>query len=97
MQHETDVFLNFEQTLAAGGCPREWLLGLIEEEVIVVQGQPENCAYSGFQLARIRRAQRLSRDFDAGIPALGLIMRLLDEVEELRKAQQPLSLLDEGK
>jgi len=26
---------------------------------------------------------------DAGIPALGLIMRLLDEVEELRKAQQP--------
>ena len=53
--------------------------------------------YSGFQLARIRRAQRLSRDFDAGIPALGLIMRLLDEVEELRKAQQPLSLLNEGK
>ena len=69
------------------------------EEILAasVNGRPEQTLYSGFQLARIRRAQRLSRDFDAGIPALGLIMRLLDEVEELRKAQRPLSLLDEGK
>ena len=51
--------------------------------------------FSGFHLARIRRAQRLSRDFEAGIPALGLIMRLLDEVEELRKIQRPLVLLEE--
>ena len=91
MQHETDVFLNFEQTLAAGGCPREWLLGLIEEEVIVVQGQPEHCAYSGFQLARIRRATRIGRDFEASIPATALIMRLLDELEELRKSQPALA------
>ena len=83
MQHETDIFLNFEQTLAAGGCQREWLLGLIEEEVIVVQGQPEHSEYSGFQLARIRRAAR--------IPATALIMRLLDELEELRKSQPALS------
>ena len=48
-----------------------------------------------FSSARIRRAQRLSRDFEAGIPALGLIMRLLDEVEELRKIQRPLVLLEE--
>ena len=36
-----------------------------------------------------------SRDFEAGIPALGLIMRLLDEVEELRKIQRPRVLLEE--
>ncbi|MGN6910589.1 MerR family transcriptional regulator, partial [Neisseria sp. P0017.S003] len=33
---------------------------------------------SGFHLARIRGAQRLCRDFEACIPSLGLIMRLLD-------------------
>lgn len=36
MQHETDIFLNFEQTLVAGGCQREWLLGLIEEELSLI-------------------------------------------------------------
>ena len=97
MTQHTDITLTFEEILTASRCRRDWLLELIEEEIISVNGRPDQTLYSGFQLARIRRAQRLSRDFDAGIPALGLIMRLLDEVEELRKAQQPLSLLDEDK
>ena len=94
---KTDITLSFEEIVRIGQCRREWLLELIEEDIISIEGRPEQAQFSGFQLARIRRAQRLSRDFDAGIPALGLIMRLLDEVEELRKMQQPLSLLNEGK
>ena len=76
MTQHTDITLTFEEILAASRCRRDWLLELIEEEIISVNGRPEQTLYSGF---------------------LGLIMRLLDEVEELRKAQQPLSLLDEGK
>ena len=66
-----------------------------DEIIAASRCRPEHTQFSGFQLARIRRAQRISRDFDAGIPALGLIMRLLDEVEELRKNERPTSLLAE--
>jgi len=87
MTQSTDITLTFEEIIAVSHCRRDWLLELIEEDIISIGGKPEQSTFSGFHLARIRRAQRLSRDFEAGIPALGLIMRLLDEVEELRKIQ----------
>ena len=65
------------------------------EEIIAVSHCRRDWLLELIHLARIRRAQRLSRDFEAGIPALGLIMRLLDEVEELRKAQRPSVLLQD--
>ena len=95
MNQNIDIKLNFNEILRVCRGERQWLLELIEEGVISVEGLPEHAVFSGFQMARIRRAQRLSRDFDASIPALGLIMRLLDEVEELRKQNPPLSLLDD--
>ncbi|ARC51848.1 MerR family transcriptional regulator [Neisseria mucosa] len=95
MTQSTDITLTFEEIIAVSHCRRDWLLELIEEDIISIGGKPEQTTFSGFHLARIRRAQRLSRDFEAGIPALGLIMRLLDEVEELRKAQRPSLLLEE--
>ncbi|WP_315360006.1 chaperone modulator CbpM [Neisseria bacilliformis] len=97
MTQHPDITLTFEEIIAASRCRRDWLLALIEEDIISIDGTPEHTLFSGFQLARIRRAQRLSRDFEAGIPALGLIMRLLDEVEELRKSQPPTVLLDESR
>ena len=97
MTQHPDITLTFEEIIAASRCRRDWLLQLIEEDIISIDGAPEHALFSGFQLARIRRAQRLSRDFEAGIPALGLIMRLLDEVEELRKSQPPTVLLDESR
>ena len=97
MTQHSDITLTFEEIIAASRCRRDWLLQLIEEDIISIDGAPEHTLFSGFQLARIRRAQRLSRDFEAGIPALGQIMRLLDEVEELRKSQPPTVLLDESR
>ena len=91
MTQSTDITLTFEEIIAVSHCRRDWLLELIEEDIISIGGKPEQTTFSGFHLARIR----LSRDFEAGIPALGLIMRLLDEVEELRKAQRPSVLLQD--
>ena len=89
MNSDTDITLSFEQILSATGRSREWLLELVEEEIVSVGGAPEEARYSGYQFARIRR------DVDAGMPALALIMRLLDEVEELRKSSPVLSLIGE--
>ena len=52
-----------------------------------MQGSPREAGFSGWQLARIRRARRISRDFEASVPATALILQLLDELETLRKGR----------
>lgn len=93
---EIDITLSFDEILKVCAIDRQWLLALIDEGVITVEGQPEQALYSGFQMGRIRRAGRISRDFEASVPALGLILQLLDEVEDLRKQVTPVSLLAEN-
>jgi chaperone modulatory protein CbpM len=40
----------------------------------------------------VRRASRLSRDFEASVPAIGLILELLDEIEQLRQLKRQLNM-----
>ena len=61
MNPDTDITLSFEQILSATGRSREWLLELVEEEIVSVGGAPEEARYSGYQFARIRRAHRICR------------------------------------
>ncbi|UJF24330.1 MerR family transcriptional regulator [Suttonella sp. R2A3] len=83
-----DIYLNFSEILNATDCEAEWVLSLIEESVIIVDGEPQNATYSGAQLTLLRRAQRIRRDFDASAPATALILELLDELEALRRKNQ---------
>ena len=73
MNQDIDIKLSFNEMLKVCSADRQWLLELIEEGVISVDGRPEQAVFSGFQMARVRRAHRLSYDFDASIPALSLI------------------------
>ena len=93
MKQNIDIKLSFSEMLNVCAGERQWLLALIDEGIISVEGQPEQAVFSGFQMARVRRAHRLSHDFEASVPALSLIMQLLDEVEELRKQTRSISLL----
>ncbi|OSI12783.1 chaperone modulator CbpM [Neisseria canis] len=87
MNHEQDVQLSFNEIVHACGDDTDWVVRIIEEEIISVSGSPQQASFSGFQLARIRRARRISRDFEASAPATALILELLDELESLRKSQ----------
>ena len=95
MKQNIDIKLSFSEMLNVCAGERQWLLELIDEGIISVEGQPEQAVFSGFQMARVRRAHRLSHDFEASVPALSLIMQLLDEVEELRKQTRSISLLSD--
>ena len=53
---------------------------------------PEREQFTGYQLTTVRRASRLSRDFEASVPAIGLIIELLDEVEQLRQLKRQTEL-----
>ncbi|MGP4712773.1 MULTISPECIES: chaperone modulator CbpM [unclassified Psychrobacter] len=87
MEHSpkfNDLIMNFDELVAVCGQERQWVLALIEENIIEYD-VPEYEQFTGYQLTTVRRASRLSRDFDASVPAIGLILELLDEVEQLRK------------
>ena len=59
---------------------------------IIEYDVPEREQFTGYQLTTVRRASRLSRDFEASVPAIGLILELLDEVEQLRQLKRQLDM-----
>ncbi len=92
MKHSTeltDLIMSFDELVAACGQEPHWVMALIDENIIEYD-VPEQQQFSGYQLTTVRRASRLSRDFDASVPAIGLILELLDELEQLRQLKRQM-------
>ena len=85
----TDIIMSLDELVSACGQERQWVIELIEENIIEYD-VPEREQFTGYQLTTVRRASRLSRDFDASVPAIGLILELLDELEQLRQLKRQL-------
>ena len=73
---------NFAQ---ACGQSTDWVLQLLEYEIL--PARPEERIHQSFgdDIARARRAYRLQRDFEASLAAVAMMMDLIDEVQQLRK------------
>lgn len=84
-----DIVLSLDELVSACGQDHQWVLALIEENIIEYDAA-ERQQFTGYQLTTVRRASRLSRDFEASVPAIGLILELLDEVEQLRQLKRQL-------
>ena len=94
MKHSTeftDIIMSLDELVSACGQERQWVIELIEESIIEYD-VPEYEKFTGYQLTTVRRASRLSRDFEASVPAIGLILELLDEVEQLRQLKRQIEL-----
>ncbi len=94
MKHSTeftDIIMSLDELVTACGQERQWVIELIEENIIEYD-VPEREQFTGYQLTTVRRASRLSRDFEASVPAIGLIIELLDEVEQLRQLKRQTEL-----
>ena len=85
----TDIIMSLDELVSTCGQERQWVIELIEENIIEYD-VPEREEFTGYQLTTVRRASRLSRDFDASVPAIGLILELLDELEQLRQLKRQL-------
>jgi len=80
-----DYCLSLQQLCHSATAEPEFVLQLVEYEVLLPQGdQDDNWEFQANDLARLRRAQRLMRDFELNLPGLALVMQLLDELAELR-------------
>ena len=72
---------------ACGQSP-EWVLQLLEYEILPARSEQRIHQFFGDELTRARRAYRLQRDFEASLPAVALMLDLIDEVQQLRRNSQ---------
>ena len=87
----TDIIMSLDELVSTCGQERQWVIELIEEDIIEYD-VPDREQFTGYQLTTVRRASRLSRDFEASVPAIGLILELLDELEQLRQFKRQLDM-----
>ncbi|MCU4412760.1 chaperone modulator CbpM [Acinetobacter sp. WU_MDCI_Axc73] len=67
------------------GQSPEWILQLIEYDILSTSGHPQQYRFSSTDVIRARRAYRLQRDFDASLSAVSVMLDLIDEVHQLRR------------
>ena len=72
----TDIILSLDELVSACGQERQWVIELLEENIIEYD-VPERQQFTGYQLTTVRRASRLSRDFEASVPAIGMSLSSL--------------------
>ncbi|KQE94927.1 chaperone modulator CbpM [Acinetobacter lactucae] len=76
---------DLQQFAHACGQSPDWILQLIEYDILSVENTPEAHQFMGEDVARARKAYRLQRDFDASLAAVAVMLDLIDEVQQLRK------------
>lgn len=88
---DKDIQLTFKEVLHACNSEPQWVISLIEEAVIDIDGDLRQAMFIvmpiifRYSVMPPRRAQRISRDFQASPSATALIVELLDELENLRR------------
>lgn len=82
---DDECALDLHHFATACGQNPEWVLQLIEFDILRISNPPEKHQFVGEDLVRARRAYRLQRDFDASLAAVAVMLDLIDEVQQLRK------------
>jgi len=83
--HDREPELTLGQLCRACNVPAEFVLELVEQGVLEVQGHDSRqWRFPGSSLARVRAAQRLQRDLQLNMAGTALALDLLDEIRHLR-------------
>ena len=82
MHDEHDIQLSYREIIRACGSNDNWFINIIEADIIHISDDPQQATYAGYQLARICRAHRISRDFEASAPATVLVLQFLDKLDD---------------
>ena len=82
---EEQVSFTLPALCRASGAGRAQVHALVQEGLLQPTGQgPQDWHFGGDALAQTRRAMRLARDFQLDLPAVGLVVDLLAEIDRLR-------------
>lgn len=82
---DEQLSFTLDQFAESCGQPPEWILQLLEYDILPTRSETTEHVFLGEDLSRARRAYRLQRDFDASFSAVAMMLDLIDEVQQLRK------------
>jgi chaperone modulatory protein CbpM len=77
--------LDLSRFAQACGQSPEWVLQLLEYDILPQRPEERIHQFFGEDISRARRAYRLQRDFDASFSAVAMMLDLIDEVQRLRR------------
>ncbi|WP_043458025.1 chaperone modulator CbpM [Azohydromonas australica] len=84
---EEQVELSIDELGHACRCSRESIVALVREGVLqptdATDVQAPEWRFRGQSLQRARRATRLQRELELNVPAVALVLQLLDRIDEL--------------
>ena len=89
---DENLNLDLKHFAEACGQSPDWILQLLEYEILPARPEVRIHQFFGEDISRARRAYRLQRDFEASLSAVAMMMDLLDEVQQLRKQVKHLHL-----
>lgn len=78
------AWLDAAELAQACGVEPEVIAGLMAEGLLAPASSAPTRRFGSDELARVRRILRLQADFDASLPAVALMLDLIDEVDRLR-------------
>lgn len=85
---DNDYPLDLNQFAHICGQSPDWILALLDHDILPLRSNVEQPQFTDEDVGRARRAYRLQRDFEASLPAVAVMLDLLDEVKQLRRRIQ---------
>lgn len=85
---EPQATFSLREICERGHCHAEFVIKLVSYGIIAPLEETADIPEWSFDLgalARLRKAQRLQRDFRMNLPGLAMSLELLDEVESMRR------------
>ena len=78
---------SFDLTHFADACGEspEWVLQLIEYDILPKRHEHQRHEFLGDDLNRAQQASRLQRDFNASFSAVAMMLDMIDELQQLRR------------
>ena len=87
MSATTDQTVTVTELAYCSGCSRAAISELLEHDLLApVQSEPE-LRFAPEAAERIRRIRRISIELEVGYPAMGLVLELLDRIEQLSEVR----------
>lgn len=89
---DEQISFDLERFAEACGQSPEWILQLLEYDILPNRPDDRIHQFFGDDITRARRAYRLQRDFNASLTAVAMMLDLIDEVQQLRRKVKHLHL-----
>jgi chaperone modulatory protein CbpM len=81
---EHGAWISLEELCQACQVEADFVDLLIQEDMLPAARRGASLAFASAEIVRVRRIRRLQHDFEASLPAVALMLDLIDEIERLR-------------